>query len=461
MIQAGEAILAAVSGGPDSVALVHILAALAPLLSFQLAIAHLNHGLRSRESERDAEFVAALARKLNLKFYQDKKNVRQYQKRHKLSPEEAARQVRYAFLNQIAEAHAYDKIAVGHHLNDNAELVMLFFLRGSGTLGLSGIPPVRDAKIIRPLINTKRSEILEFLSERGLEFVSDASNADLSHLRNKLRHELMPHLAATYNPRIVETLNRLASVVRSEEKWIDGLTEHLFKAALIHQDADSIGLSLENFREIPLGARRRLIRMAILRVKGNLRRIAFTHIDAALRLVFQGPQSGGIDLPNDIRIQRRGQELIISKQEQRRRSPGGGRNPAVRTAYEYSLAAPGVVSIREAGIRLKLTETSIEEVADVRRAGQRIAFFDINKIKFPLIVRNFCPGDRFSPLGMDGTQKLKSFFINNKIPKDQRVKCPLLVSNGKIIWVVGHRMDNSAKVDPGTRKVLKAEVLLA
>jgi len=461
MVQAGEAVLAAVSGGPDSVALVHILATLAPLLSFQLAIAHLNHGLRSHESERDAEFVAALARKLKLKLYQDKKNVRQYQKRHKLSPEEAARQVRYIFLNQTAETHAYDKIAVGHHLDDNAELVMLFFLRGSGTLGLSGIPPVRDGKIIRPLINVKRSEIIEFLNEKDLAYVSDATNADLSLLRNKIRHELMPHLAATYNPNIVETLNRLASVVRSEEKWIERLTEHLFETALLHRDADSIGLSLENFGEFPLGARRRLIRKAIRMVKGNLRRIAFTHIDAALRLVFQGPQSGGIDLPDDIRIQRHGQALIISKQEQRRRPPGGGRSAAVCTAYEYSLAAPGIVSIREAGMRLELTETSIEEVADVRRAGQRIAFFDIHKVTFPLIVRNSCPGDRFSPLGMDGTQKLKSFFINNKIPKDQRVKCPLLVSNGKIIWVVGHRLDNSAKVDRETRKVLKAEVLLA
>lgn len=461
MVLAGDTILTAVSGGPDSVALAHILATLAPVFSFQLAIAHLNHGLRSRESERDAEFVAALARKLNLQFYQDKKDVRQYQKRHKLSPEEAARQVRYAFFNQVAEAHGYDKIALGHQLDDNAELVMLFFLRGSGTLGLSGIPPIRGGKIIRPLINIKRSEIVDYLSERDLEYVSDTTNADLSYLRNKLRHELIPQLAATYNPKIVETLNRLASVVRSEEKWIDELTEHLFETTLIHQSADSIGLSLENFGDIPLAARRRLIRKAILMVKGDLRRIAFTHVDAALRLVIKGPHTGGIDLPNRIRIQRQNQALIISKHKHQLRSPGSDMSPAVCTAYEYTLAAPGVVSIREAGIYLKLTETSIKEIADVRRAGQRIAFFDINKVKFPLIVRNFCPGDRFSPLGMGGTQKLKNFFINNKIPKDQRAKCPLLVSNGKIIWVAGHRLDNSVKVDHETRTVLKAELLLA
>jgi len=461
MVRPGDTVLTAVSGGPDSVALVHILSTLAPVFSFQLAIAHLNHGLRSRESDRDAEFVASLARKLNLQFYEDKKDVRRYQGRHNLSPEEAARQVRYAFFSQVAEAHGYTKIAVGHQLDDNAELVMMFFLRGSGTLGLSGIPPVRDGKIIRPLINIKRSEIIDYLARGDLEYVSDSSNADPSYLRNKIRHELIPQLAATYNPKIVETLNRLASVVKSEEKWIDELTEHLFETVLIHRSADRIDFSLESFGNLPLAARRRLIRKAIFKIKGDLRRITFAHVDAALRLVIKGPQTGGIDLPNHIRVQRHGQTLMVSIQKQRLRSPASDLSPTVCTAYAYTIAAPGVLSIKEAGVYLKLTETSIEKITNIHLAGQRIAFFDITKVQFPLVVRNFHPGDRFTPLGMDGTQKLKNFFINNKIPKDQRAKCPLLVSNGKIIWVAGHRLDNSVKVDHKTRKVLKAELLLA
>jgi tRNA(Ile)-lysidine synthase len=461
MVQPGDSILVAVSGGPDSVALIHILDALAPILSVRLAIAHLNHGLRLQESERDAEFVASLARNLKLPLYLEKKDVRGYRDRHKLSPEEAARQVRYAFFSQVAEKNGFTKIAVGHHLDDNAELVLMFFLRGSGSLGLSGIPPVRGARIIRPLINIQRSEIIEYLDGRNLQYVSDTTNTNRSYLRNKIRHDLIPQLSSTYNPKIVDTLHRLASIARSEESWMRELIEPIFESALVSQHADSVRLSLDAVEVIPIAARRRLIRKAIYELKGDLRRITFSHIDAVVRLALKGPDTGCIDLPNRIRIQRNHKTLIILKDKQGLRSRVNDVNPAVCADYEYRITKPGVVLIKEAGINLKLAEIGIEEISDLGCAGQRVAFFDINKLKFPLVVRNFRPGDRFSPLGVAGTQKVKKFFINNKIPKEERAKCPLFVSEGKIVWVAGHRLDNSVKVDAGTRKVLKAELLLA
>jgi tRNA(Ile)-lysidine synthase len=461
MVQPGDSVLAAVSGGPDSVALIHILSELTSVFSFRLAVAHLNHDLRSHESDHDAEFVTSLARKLNLPFHADKKNVRRYQLRHRLSPEEAARQVRYGFFNQVAESHGYTKIAVGHQLDDNAELVMMFLLRGSGTLGLSGMPPIRDGKIIRPLLKIKRSEIIDYLAEQDLEYVSDTSNANVSYLRNKIRHELIPQLSTTYNPNIVAALNRLASLVRSEEKWMDGLIEPIFKSALISHSADSICMALDNFGDIPLAARRRLIRKAILKLNGTLRRITFAHVDAAVDLAMKGPDTGRIDLPNHLRIQRNQRSLIITKHKNPLRSRGPTVSRTMDEDYEYRIATPGITFIKEAQFRLKLTEIGIEEITDLHSTGQQIAFFDITKLKFPLVVRNFRPGDRFSPLGMPGTQKLKNFFINNKIPRGQRVNCPLLVSDGKIIWVAGHRLDNSVKVDAETRMVLKAELLLA
>ena len=461
MIQSGDSILVAVSGGPDSMALIHVLVALAPSLPVRLAIAHLNHGLRSKEADRDAEFVASVAQSLNLPLFMDKIDTRKHQERHRLSPEEAARNVRYDFLNRVAEKNGFTKIAVGHHLDDNAELVLMFLLRGSGPPGLSGMSPVRDSKIIRPLIDIKRSKILEYLTLKGLQYVSDSSNTDSSFLRNKIRHELIPQLARNYNPNIVNTLNRLASVARSEESWIDTIIDPLYQRALLKENTACVRLSLGSLEYIPLAARRRVIRKAIKRVKGNLRRIAFSHIDAAVRLALKGPHAGSIDLPDRVQVQRDHQALVIIKQSKPLRLPGSGKAPYDQAAYSYEIKSTGSVFIQEAGVHLRLTEADTEAFAHCHGTGQGIAFFDINKVKFPLLVRNFQPGDRFSPLGMTGTQKLKRFFNSSKIPREQRAICPLLVSDGRIIWVAGHRLDNSVKVDADTRRVLKAELLLA
>ena len=307
MVQSGDSVLVAVSGGADSVALIHLLYALAPTLSVRLAIAHLNHGLRLQESERDAEFVASLARNLKLPLFIDKIDVHDYRQRHKLSLEEAARNVRYNFLNQIAEENNFTKIAVGHHLDDNAELVLMFLLRGSGPLGLSGMPPKRsgmppgeDAKIIRPLIDVRRCEILDYLGQNKLEYVSDSTNTNRSYLRNRIRHDLIPELASKYNPNIVETLNRLASLTRSEEQWMETLVDPIYHSILTKQDPDSVYLSLNRLADLPLAARRRVLRKAIKEVKGNLRRIAFSHIAAILHLAAKSPASGSIDLPDGI-----------------------------------------------------------------------------------------------------------------------------------------------------------------
>jgi tRNA(Ile)-lysidine synthase len=461
LVQSGDSILVAVSGGADSVALIHILHALAPILSVRLAIAHLNHGLRLEESERDAQFVASLAHSLKLPLFSDKIDVCAYRERHKLSPEEAARNVRYNFLNQIAEKNDFTRIAVGHHLDDNAELVLMFLLRGSGPLGISGMLPVRDAKIIRPLIDIRRSEILDYLVQKKLQYVSDSTNTDRSILRNRIRHDLIPELASKYNPNIVETLNRLACLTRSEERWIETLVEPIFNSLLIKRDAEAVRLSLTSLAEFPLAARRRVLRKAIREVKGNLRRIAFSHIDALLRLAEKIPAAGSIDLPDGIQARCDHQTLMISKYKQPIHARDRGASHMDSIKYEYTLNIPGAVYIKEAGVHLKFTEMNIEAVTDISGAGQQIAFFDIDKLKFPLVVRNFQPGDRFTPLGMTGTQKLKKFFINNKVPRAKRALCPILISCGKIIWIAGHRLDNSVRVDPETRKVLKAELLLA
>ncbi|MBW1983625.1 MAG: tRNA lysidine(34) synthetase TilS, partial [Deltaproteobacteria bacterium] len=234
MIQKGDAILVGVSGGPDSVALLHTLRFLAPDVSFTLGIAHLNHCLRGNDSDDDARFVLSLCEKLDLPCYMAKENVLAYKKQHRLSLEEAARRVRYEFYYNTAKTNAFNKIALGHHQEDNAELILMHLFRGSGPLGISGIPPIRKLKkdnirIIRPFIELSKTQIIDFLRKNNIEYVTDKSNQDTSHLRNNIRNDLLPLLKTSYNPKIIETLNRLSSIVRSEEKWMDDIIVPLFE----------------------------------------------------------------------------------------------------------------------------------------------------------------------------------------------------------------------------------------
>jgi tRNA(Ile)-lysidine synthase len=463
MVEAGDSVLVGVSGGPDSVALVHILLALAPKFSFQVAIAHLNHCLRQDESARDEAFVVALAEQMDLPVHVERQDVRRYQKNHHLSLEEAARQVRYRFYHATASKFGYEKIALGHHSDDNAELILMVLLRGSGPLGLSGIPPVRDDKIVRPLIDIKRHEIMDYIAVKGLDCVVDSSNRDTQYLRNKVRNRLIPELKAEYNPKLIDSLNRLAAILDAEERWIENLIQPIFKKVIDFEKQGRIGFGIEQLNQQTIAVRRRLIRWAILKVKGNLRRIAFVHVEAAVKLAQKGADSGSLDLPDRIRIFRQNDVLIISGEAQNLRHLASAPLFSSTPDYEYRLSRPGEIFIKEAALKIRFSETPREHTPDWRSSGEgtRVSYFDMDKIRFPLVIRNFRPGDRFSPLGMTGRQKLKKFFIDHKVSRAERKKCPILLSRNQIIWVVGHRLDNAVKIGSQTRRLLKAELSLA
>ena len=461
MVQNGDAVLVAVSGGADSVALVHILLELAPKYSLRMGIAHLNHCLREKESDRDEAFVASLAKQLELPFYIGREDVLRYQKRHRLSLEDAARQVRYRFYDSIAAEYGYGKIALGHHGDDNAELVLMNLLRGSGPLGLSGIAPVRDNKIVRPLINLRRSEIMDYVAVKKLDYVTDSSNWDLKFHRNKIRARLIPQLKSGYNPKLIDSLNRLTAIVGAEEAWIEDLIHPIYEKAIVFKEKNKLGLSIAELNQQPVAVRRRLIRKAILWVQGNLRRMTFAHVESACQLAQIGPTYGLLDLPDRIGIRRDNNVLTIFKEDLSRRCPDRASFLSQTHPYEYQLSAPGKIFIEEAEVQISFSEIPIAQLPDLDRSGHQIAFFDMDQIRFPLVIRNVRPGDRFSPLGLSGNQKLKKFFIDHKISRPERAKCPIVLSQHRIIWVVGHRLDNFAKLGPQTRRILKAELLLA
>lgn len=463
MLQAGDSVLVGVSGGADSVALLYLLSALSSSLSIRLGVAHLNHSLRDADSDRDAEFVDALAGELGLPCYVSKRNVRMVQEADKLGLEAAARRVRYAFFYSTADAHGYTKIATGHHQDDNAELILMDLLRGCGPRGISGIPPVRDGRIIRPLIGLSRSQIIDFLTEKGLAYRSDASNRDTRFLRNRIRHQLIPDLEATYNPRLVDTLNRLARITRSEDAWVEDLIRPVFKMAVLPEEhGNRLALSLPAIGQQHIAVQRRMIRKGIARVKGDLKRITLSHIEAVVHLLAKGIADRCLDLPDRIRVCLREDRLVFSKEETPLRSTIADYRWQEGTAFAYVLSEPGELLLPEIEGHLVFSVLPSQDVPKPFPGGQRVGFLDMDRVDFPLTVRNVRPGDRFTPLGMRGSQKISTYFINHKIPRFQRAICPVVMEpDGTIIWVVGHRIDDGFRISPSTRSVLKGELFLA
>jgi tRNA(Ile)-lysidine synthase len=450
MIARGDSILVAASGGPDSTALLHALDEIGRKKAAAIAVAHLHHGLRGREADRDADFAARQAASLGLDFYSEHVDAAAYRRRHRLSTEEAARRLRYDFLLRTAERRSFSKIALGHNADDNAESVLMFLFRGAGPRGLAGISP-RQGRFIRPLIELPREEIRSFLARRKIPFVLDSTNADLRFVRNRIRHELIPHLTAAYNPNLIETLLRHSKVIGAEEKWLEALTAERFEEALLFRDPDRVELSVSQVAAFDKAACRRVLRKAVAELTGDLRRIGFRHIEAIRRMVIQKKGSGEIALPRGVRAVRCYDRLSVRYQR--------GEPSDAPSDFSVLVNGPGHVRIPGRSQSLRLTLCASADAAEIARSGHRVVFFDMGKLDFPVTVRNLRPGDRFRPLGMTGTQKVSDFFVNRKVPRQLRWTCPVLVSGGNIAWVVGHRMAEDFRAGPEARQVLRGELL--
>jgi tRNA(Ile)-lysidine synthase len=473
MLDPGDTVLVGLSGGPDSVALLHSLVAMRSIWSLRLVAVHLNHQLRGLAAEKESDFVEELASHLNIPCVIGSRDVRSYRVKHRLSIQEAAREVRYTFYDETAEKYGAQKIALGHQKNDNAESILMHLLRGTGPRGLSGITPVRQGRIIRPLLDVTRNQVLGFLQRHGLEYLEDPSNADRKYLRNKIRHELLPILERDFNVKVTCTLTRLASIARDEEHFWNGMVKATFKDLVTEHKTDSVVFPASHLARLHRALLRRLIRHAVLVLKGDLKRLSHNHVEAVCRFINRGAPSGWLDLPRGIGVARDGDEIRFTMEPQ-----------TEKPQFQYPIAGTGRTLIPEIGEMLRLCECEIhdrsvklpdqpegEPTGSALQAKSRSvepkglprekAFFDLQALSFPLVVRNVRQGDRFTPLGMSGSQKVKDFFINQKVPRSQRHQCPLLLSKGKIIWVGKLRIDDSVKVTEATDRVLMAELVPA
>jgi tRNA(Ile)-lysidine synthase len=452
MLSGGESIVVAVSGGPDSVCLLGVLHDLARELDLTLHVAHLDHMFRGAESAREAQFVATLAKKFQIPAVIEAVDVPAYCRERGLSAQPGARDVRYEFLSRVAAGTGASRIATGHTADDQAETMLLRLLRGAGLPGLSGIPPMRG-NIIRPLIETARAEVLEYLHSRSLDYVSDSSNTKPVYARNRIRIELLPVLKQ-FNPRIVETLAAEASLIRDEEEDAEFRITEIVQEVLIREQ-DRVVLERGKFNTLSRAMQRRVLRRAVDAAAAEAIVLSFVQVEEALSFLALAQSGKRLDLPGGLTLSREYEQFIISTVKEAPR-------------YNHALSVPGTIDVPEAGlvVEARLLEADSSDPARIESSQDTPggiyfwqAQFDYDKINEQLQIRTRRQGDWFCPSGMGGkSKKLQDFFVDAKVPKRRRDFVPLLASADAVLWVVGFRTDDRFRAGAGTRRVLTVTV---
>lgn len=449
MISPGDTILAGVSGGPDSLALLHLLKKLQDPLQFRLYAGHLDHMFRGEEAEADARLVESLSRQWQIPFVTERVNVPQHIEKHGLSPQQGAREVRYRFYREAAERLGANRVALGHHADDQAETVLLSLIRGTGLKGLGGIPPAREGVYIRPLLKARRKQIEEYCREFGIAYRVDSSNLKTVYLRNRVRQELIPLLEEKYNPAAVESLNRLAEIVRDEDEYLDTAARNALEDAVESREEGKVTLFVEKFNCYPAAIKRRMMVAAYRGLAGYRRSPAFEHIEGALEMASGKRPRGRIELPGGVLLVKRCRFLEMIRSRESPQVP----------FYQYSLQVPGLTRIPEVNRAILAETLEAFRAGDPRRFSSNQAVLDLESLGGPLCVRRRREGDVFSPLGAGGKVKLKKFLIDLKVPREQRDAIPIVTCGNDIVWVAGFRPGEPWRVTQKTRLCLRLELL--
>jgi len=443
LLNKNEKVVVALSGGPDSTALLVILSQIAKEIEFNLIAAHINHGLRGEESDEDERYSHELSGKMGVTFVSCKVNKTGMEKG--ASPEDYYRRQRYGFLNNVAKEHQAQKIALGHNLHDQAETVLLNLLRGSGLEGLKGILPMRDGKFIRPLIEVSRREIIYFLNTAGIQYRQDSSNESKQYLRNKIRGELIPYIKEKFNPKIEENLAQTAEILRNEDEFIRQYVLEAMDSSYVQRKKNLISLNISYVNKLPQAVRLRLIKNLLESLNPEKNGFSFTHVKSVENLVQKKESGKRISLPSGIEASREYDNLVLEKKK----------GSAKRIKYQYTIKIPGSVNIKERNMTIHL-QTKNRAYIDLR--NKRKVYMDLDRIEQPLILRNRREGDWFQPLGMKGRKKIKTFFIDRKIPRKKRDEIMLIADQISVIWIEKMHLDDRVKITNNTKNVLELEI---
>ena len=500
LLAPGDGVVVGVSGGPDSLCLLSCLLRLREQYDLRLHVAHLHHGARGADADADAEFVAALAAEWGLEVTVEQQDVPALARAHKLAFEETARRVRYAFLARVAGEIGGHKIAVGHNADDQAETVLMHFLRGAGPTGLRGmlpLTPITDYRLltpflhqptnqltnqptnqptnnppilIRPLLQVPRAAIEAYCAAHALTPRFDRSNLDTTYFRNRLRHELLP-LLETYNPNVRARLCHTAAVVAADYELLAQLRERAWAEVVqevnglreVNGSREVNGLGKVNgsraivfdkvaWRTLPVALQRATLRQAAYRLRGSLRDVDFVHVEHARRVGLTGETGAQATLPMGLALTVGYGTLTVGDAGDAGPPPD---EPLLWSAEPLPVHLPGTTSLPRSEWTLQaemLEEWNAAQIA--ANPDPWTAYFDADALATPLVLRPRHRGDRFRPQGMGGhSVKLSAFLINLKIPRAWRDHVPLLAAGDEIVWVCGRRLGEGVTVGPETRRV--------
>jgi tRNA(Ile)-lysidine synthase len=469
LLSSGDTIVIGVSGGPDSLCLLHLLLRLRDEYSLHLHVAHLNHQLRGAEAEADAAFVAGLAAEWGLPATVESRDVPALASERKQAIEETARQARYAFLGRVARAVGARKIAVAHNADDQVETICMHWLRGSGLAGLRGMQPVsrleelrlgdeeleptgqqNELLLIRPLLEVPRAEIEAYCAAHRLQPRFDRSNLDTTCYRNRLRHELLPFLE-TFNPGIRQVLLRSADILAADHALLREQAARAWVEVTLHEGREAITFDLARWRALPLSLQRSILREAIHRLRRSLRNINWVHIENAVQVLQTGTTGMVVTLPRQLEAALGYEQFTVGSRGYAEPPPD---MPQVRT--EVSLQIPGRTPVPDSqwSITAEVVDRHRLDSAALRNAGPWQAYLDYAVSGSWLAMRPRRSGDRFWPQGLDKPTTINNFMTNAKIPRAWRDTIPLLVSPQQVLWLAGWRIDERAQVTAKTTQVL-------
>ncbi|MGA6829033.1 tRNA lysidine(34) synthetase TilS [Nitrospira sp. NS4] len=446
LFEPGHHLLVALSGGPDSVALLTLLHRLAPRWRLRLTAVHFNYRLRGTESDEDEAFVVSLCEALGISLHCRTLDVRARARRVSLQAE--ARELRYGAMMTLAGECGADRIVLGHTADDQAETVLLWMLRGSGLAGLAGMPAVREGLIVRPLYEVRRRDIVAYLTQSGQSYRQDSSNRKPVYVRNRIRHELIP-VMNQIAPSAIDALCRLADLCRDDEQYLEAQVAGL-ASSMLREDGQG-GWSVERgvVQALPVALQRRLLREALRRCHTSRRPPAFATIEAVRALLFKQTSSARLSLKS-VQAAVTGERLHLAP-----RFILAGPVEREPAAIGVILPVPSHTEWAGTGQQIRVQLVTIEQVCRPPRSQAWSMVVDADRVGGPLKLRSWQRGDRFFPAGMKGrSKKLQDLFVDLKVPKAKRNRIPLLVSQDGIVGVLGYRQDERFGVGASTRNCL-------
>jgi tRNA(Ile)-lysidine synthase len=425
----GDHVLVAVSGGADSVSMLHVMYELATELQIQVGVAHLNHKLRGHESDGDEDFVRQLAERLKIPYVSGVGHVQRLAGEKGISIEMAAREVRYDFFARAAKKAGANTIVTGHTADDQAETVLLKLARGAGAGGLGGIPRetmTRKHRVVRPLLDVTREDVLDFLNERGLSWREDRTNADTVFLRNRVRHVILPIMEKGINPKIREALNRSAEIFQSENRWLDEIIAKRLAESVDEHHA----LRVKTVKSQPVAARRRIIRSWLIEEGILPEKIDFETVERIDTLLQSSTRSTNIT--GSMTVKKRYGTLTVV--------PSEGK---VTVQYRVELNVPGETILPDQSLRIVITREPGLMKDNKLKAGRlpaKVSICSESVGRKKIYIRSWKNGDRMRPFGLGGSRKLQDIFVDEKVPVEHRGDVPILICGKEIIWIPGYRV---------------------